>query len=159
MAPLSIEALLITPSIFYISLICSTQYPSPGVRIIIIRISLGPCHSQFPVDVDCSLVVTGRGLEGCVSSPCWPFKFCLLPVFEFGKLGLKGRVFPCLGVEHSLQLCLVPPHPQQVIFFLSCLGLWNALEEYLLFPFGLNFRCSLGLVSSGMTWLATADIR
>ena len=151
--------LCLLPINFNISLICSPQYSSPEIRIVLIRISLVPCHSQFPVDVDSSLVITGRGLEGCVSSPCWLFKFCLLPGFEFGKLGLKGGVFPCLGVEHSLQLCLVPPHPQQVIFFLSCLGLWNALEEFLLFPFGLNPSCPLDLVGSGLTWLATADIR
>ena len=153
MVPLSIKSLLITPSIS-----TSVSFALPNIRIIIIRISLGSCCSQFPVDVDSSLVVTGRGLEGCVSSPCWPFKFCLLPGFEFGRLGLKGRVFPCLGVEHSLQLCLVPAHPQQVMFFLSHLGLCNILEEYLLFPLGLNPRCPLVLVCSGFTWLAMADI-
>ena len=120
---------------------------------------MDPCHSQFLVDVDSSLVVTGRGVEGCVSSPCWPFKFCLLPRFELGKLDLKGRVFPCLGVEHSLQLCPVPPHPQQVMFFLACLSLWNILEGYLLFSLNLNPRCPLGLAGSGLTWLATADMR
>ena len=147
------------PINFNISLICSTQYPSPGIRIIIIRISLGPCCSQFPVVVDSFLDITGRGLEGCVSSPCWSFKFCLLPGFEFGRLGLTARVVPCLGLEHSLQLCPVPPHLQQVIFILSCLGLWNVLEEYLLFPLGLNLRHPLVLVSSGLTWLGTADIK
>ena len=40
------------PINFNISLICSTQYPSSGMRIIIIGISLGPCCPQFPVDVD-----------------------------------------------------------------------------------------------------------
>ena len=109
--------LCLLPINFNISLVCSTQYPSPGIRIIIIGISLGPCHSQFLVDVDSSLVITGRGLEGCVSSPCWPFIFCLLPGFEFGRLGLKGRVFPCLGVEHSLQLCLVPHIPKKSYSF------------------------------------------
>ena len=62
--------LYLLPINFNISLVCSTQYPSPGVRVIIIRISLGPCCSQFLVDVDSPLVVTGRGLEGCFSFPC-----------------------------------------------------------------------------------------
>ena len=92
------------------------------------------------------LFVTGRGLEVGISSPCWPFKFGLLPGFEFGGLGLKERLLPCQGVEHSLQLCPAPPHPQHIMFFLSCLGLWNVLEEYLSLPLGLNAEHPLVLV-------------
>ena len=40
------------------------------------------------------MVVTGRGLKVGISSPCWPFKFGLVPEFAIGGLGLKGRLFP-----------------------------------------------------------------
>ena len=75
-------------------------------------------------------------------------------------MGLKGRLFPCLGVEQSLQLCPVLPHPQHFISFLSLFGFWNLMDEYLPFPLlDLESLCPLFLLEFWLVWLVMADIR
>ena len=91
--------------------------------------------------------------------PVQPFKFCLLLWFRLGGLGLKGRLFPCLGVEHSLQLCpeasTSPTGHTLFILFgsLKCSG-W-----VLTISIGFEPCASTIFVQIQIGWLVTADIK
>ena len=77
--------------------------------------------------------------------------------FKFWLAGLKGRLLPCLGVEHSLQPCSVPSHHQHFISFLPFFDLWNFVFENLPFQLlCLEPLCSLFLLRF---WLVMGDIK
>ena len=79
---------------------------------------------------------------------------------DFDFLGLKGRLLPCLGVEHSIQLCPEPLHPQHFISFLSLLGFWNLVYEYLPFLLlDLESLHPLLLLKFQLVGLVTVDIK